>query len=57
MSAYTTIEIKRSLAINFLIGKVMTADNQKLEELMDCFGDDGEPYYLNNFNVISDEEE
>jgi len=51
MSAYSTVEVTPEFARTFLIGKIMTATNEQLGDMMDVYGDDGEPFFLNNFMV------
>ena len=54
MSAYSTVEVSREHAIAFLVGKIYQASNEQLGDMMDVYGDDGEPYYLNNFLVVNE---
>lgn len=56
MSAYTTIEISPEFAKTFLVGKIMTANNEQLGDMMDMYGDE-EPYCLNNFIVVDKEQD
>lgn len=53
MSAYTTVEVRRSKAIAFLMSQLYIASNEELGDMMDVYGDT-EPYTLNNFDVIDD---
>lgn len=53
MSAYTTLEVTPEFARAFLIGKIMTASNEELGDMMDVYGDEN-PYLLNNFRCVEE---